>query len=53
MLGGGFPCESNGVCGVMGGFMVLPPQRRQFPAGPVDIDVDADWVVPLRPSLLG
>ena len=42
-----------GVCGVNGGFIVLPPQRRQVPDGPVELDADGVCVLPLRPSRRG
>lgn len=39
--GRGAPVGGNkGVYGVTGGFMVLPPQRRQFPVGPAELEVD-------------
>ena len=54
MPAGGAPFGGNkGVCGVTGGFIVLPPQRRQFPVGPAEFAVDAVWVLPLRPNLRG
>lgn len=40
MPAGRAPFAGNiGACGVGGGFIVLPPQRRQFPVGPAVVEV--------------
>jgi hypothetical protein len=54
MPGGGAPLSGNdGVCGVKGGFMVLPPQRRQFPLGRPELEVDVAEGLPFLPNLRG